>query len=443
MAKLFLDPNDSNLGVYSGTSNVYGSSGIESIILDSGVTNVTIDANVEGVQFSGELSTYTFKQTGNRLEVYASNGTTLISKIGLQGDSNGTQLTFTDGVFDAKYAPAVSSLNLMIGGQTVSSSATPTAITNPANSASAFTYVLTGGTENITGAAGDDTVNVGAFTATGTYALDTGNDTIIALTGANIAGVNSGAATTAESLMMAGTVTMTAAQYAGFASIMAVGASDHIVLTTQATGLTLNPSIESFTLGDFANSVTLSGTGQAVVGGTGADMITGGAGSDTITGGAGFDTITGGAGGDKIILNSLPADADTITGFVTGIDILDLSASLTPAILTIGTQIAHTGTSITDIAAITTAANTDVEVYYISNPTASALTLAQIETALAAGSAATGQATILLDNGTDTFIYIDTAVETDAGAGAGLILIATLVGVTGTTALGTGDLVSV
>lgn len=130
MAKLFLDSGDTNYLVHvnDNVSNVYGSSGTESIILDSGVTNVTIDANVEGVQFSDALSTYKFKQTGNRLEVYANDGTTLISKIGLQGDSDGTQLTFSGTTIAAKYAPTVSSLNLTIGNQVVDAS-TPVGIT--------------------------------------------------------------------------------------------------------------------------------------------------------------------------------------------------------------------------------------------------------------------------------------------------------------------------
>jgi hypothetical protein len=66
----------------------------------------------------------------------------------------------------------------------------------------------------------------------------------------------------------------------------------------------------------------------------------------------------------------------------------------------------------------------------------------QIETAITAGSAATGQVTVIIDNGTDTLVFTDAAVETDAGSGAGLILQVTLVGVTGATAAATGDLIS-
>lgn len=186
------------------------------------------------------------------------------------------------------------------------------------------TFTLTSAAENITGTAGDDTVNVPAFIATGTFALGLGTDTINAATGANISGLNLGAATTAESLVMAGTVTMTAPQYAGFSTITAAGASDHIVLTTQATGLTLNSSIETFTLGNFANAVTLAGTGQAVVGGTGADSIYSGAGSDSITGGAGSDLFNFGTNGSIVGIS-----LDVITDYVSGTDLIRFGGSVT------------------------------------------------------------------------------------------------------------------
>ena len=68
------------------------------------------------------------------------------------------------------------------------------------------------------------------------------------------------------------------------------------------------------------------------------------------------------------------------------------------------------------------------------------MTLTQIETAVTAGAAATGETFFLIDNGTNTLVYFDAAAQTDAGAGAGMILLATLVGITGATAMATGDL---
>ncbi|MDD5214112.1 MAG: hypothetical protein PHQ03_01055 [Methylococcales bacterium] len=130
MAKLFLAPNDTNYTVNISNTTVYGTSSSQTMSIGLSITGIVVDANVEGVQFSGALSDYKFQQTGNRLEVYATDGTTLISKIGLQGDSDGTQLSFSNGTFDAKYLAGVSTLNLTIGGQTVNDT-TPTMVAMP------------------------------------------------------------------------------------------------------------------------------------------------------------------------------------------------------------------------------------------------------------------------------------------------------------------------
>ncbi len=84
----------------------------------------------------------------------------------------------------------------------------------------------------------------------------------------------------------------------------------------------------------------LLGTGSGddrAVGGEGADTLYGGAGNDTLEAGTGADLVYGGAGNDIIDLgtNDGAADTfvfqqghghDTVTGFETGIDTIDLSA---------------------------------------------------------------------------------------------------------------------
>jgi len=251
-----------------------------------------------------------------------------------------------------------------------------------------------------------------------------------------------------------GTFTMTAG------AAVSVGDVDTSGVTSGTSTITLSDSTTiGATMTGAAGVDDFDGTGGADVISTGAgnDTIVGNSGADTITGGLGADNITGGAGLDSIILTettnsidtvilgSVASSADTVTGFVTASDILDLSAALTAATLTIGTQVAYTTTKATNIAAVTTAADTDAPVYYIKNTSGGAgeMSLTEIETAITAGSAATGEAVILVDNGTNTLVYFDLAAETDAGSGAGLILVATLVGITGSTALATGDLISV
>lgn len=325
--------------------------------------------------------------------------------------------------------------------------------------------------DQIIGGTGDDTyewtdaseADIWVETATG------GTDTIYVASDLSLAGLSvgttvAGAAANGslvrfEKLALgAGVdVVFNSAQVTGLTlevSEAAAGTSSVTVNASAATsaidlsGFTFNPTTYVDSTGtSVALSALTSGTDLIIInGGTGVNAIKGTSYADVITAGDGLDTIDITQGGaDKIVLGTLAADADTITGFTKANDVLDLSAALGVATLTIGTQVAFTGTKVTNIAAVTTAANTDAEVYYIKNTAGvtGEMSLTEIETAITAGSAATGQATILIDNGTDTLVYFDLAAQTDAGSGAGLILVATLVGITGATALATGDLISV
>ncbi len=73
---------------------------------------------------------------------------------------------------------------------------------------------------------------------------------------------------------------------------------------------------------------TVNGNNQAdtLYGGSGNDILNGGTQNDAIIGGYGADTITGGNGSDTIRYLDLLDTGDTITGFVSGEDKIDLSA---------------------------------------------------------------------------------------------------------------------
>jgi Ca2+-binding RTX toxin-like protein len=142
----------------------------------------------------------------------------------------------------------------------------------------------------------------------------------------------------------------------------AAGASDtlHVGVAGAATDLTTLTGFETITLAGSTDTtadtvsiadgagtavsatgavgVALGSGGQVFTGSAGADVVAGGSGADTITGGDGADTITGGAGHDTIHLSDADsavdvvvidsasgADADSITGFVSGEDLLELS----------------------------------------------------------------------------------------------------------------------
>jgi len=90
------------------------------------------------------------------------------------------------------------------------------------------------------------------------------------------------------------------------------------------------------------NSVTTGSGSDAITTGSGNDAIASGAGNDTISAGAGSDAVTGGPGDDSIALGADAAadrvvfaataatnGVDTITGFTSGVDHLDVD-QMTP-----------------------------------------------------------------------------------------------------------------
>jgi Ca2+-binding RTX toxin-like protein len=229
-----------------------------------------------------------------------------------------------------------------------------------------------------------------------------------------------------------------------------VGGTD----TVQASvTYTINDSdVENLTLTG-ASSINAIGNGSAntLTGNSGVNTLSGSGGDDTLDGGAGKDTLTGGNDNDKFVLGAVASSADTITDFetatidpitsvVTTTDVIDLSNAMTAtAELTIGTEIAHADGTAASTGDITTAADTAAPVYWIDNT--NSLTLAQIEAAIKAGSAATGETVVLVDSGVNTSVYYD--VDADVGTdGTGLILLGTLSGITGASSFTTGDFIS-
>ena len=116
-AKVFLGTGGDNFTVSSSGTTLYGNVGYNAVTISTGVTDVTLDQNIERINFSGPSNNYTFKQTGNIINVHDAN-TTLIVKAPVQGDSDGTLLGFSDGVASALVAKGV----MTLGGAVVSSS---------------------------------------------------------------------------------------------------------------------------------------------------------------------------------------------------------------------------------------------------------------------------------------------------------------------------------
>jgi phage baseplate assembly protein gpV len=100
-AKVYLGAGDDNFTVSNSGAILYGSTGNNEVTIASGVTGVILDQNIERINFSDPASNYTFKQTGNMINVYDSTGTTLVVKAPIQGDTDGTLLSFNNNVASA------------------------------------------------------------------------------------------------------------------------------------------------------------------------------------------------------------------------------------------------------------------------------------------------------------------------------------------------------
>jgi Ca2+-binding RTX toxin-like protein len=81
--------------------------------------------------------------------------------------------------------------------------------------------------------------------------------------------------------------------------------------------------------GGAGNDTLIGGPGNdRLLGSSGADILSGGDGSDTLIGGAGKDTLTGGAGGDIFVFGpAISTNADIVTDFKHGLDVLQFAAS--------------------------------------------------------------------------------------------------------------------
>jgi hypothetical protein len=388
------------------------------ILMGDGTADELRFANA--VDVSGNVN---FAATGVEQVTLGATGTTKVSAASFAQD-NAFKLVGTDTTYVLHVLNASSTAGTTIDASNVTFASTQNAaLTLEGNK---FKDTITGSAkvDTIIGSAGGDIVDGGAGLDTfSAKELDSVKEVSTAVNSSSGVVINLGTTAVASTDVLA-----KISGYSGVTSVSAgtvayvYGSSD----TTNSEVVTSLTNIENATGSD------------------GADYIVASAAGSVVDGGAGTDYIKLGAGADTVILGTTANSADTIASFTKGTDKLDLSAALTAATLTIGTQVAFTSTKATNIAAVTTAAGTDAEVYYIKNTAGAAgvMTLAEIETAIEQGTAATGQVTVLIDNGTDTLVYFDAAAQTDAGAGAGMILVATLVGITGATALATGDLIS-
>jgi Ca2+-binding RTX toxin-like protein len=360
--------------------------------------SVGLAANIENLRLTGTSNT---NGSGNSLDnlIYANVGNN-----SLNGGS---------GVDTASYALSSSGVTVSlatVGAQVTGGSGTDT-LTNFENlGGTGYDDVLggnggnnvldgAGGNDSLTGDAGNDTLIGGG-----------GNDTLAGGTGDDV-------------YVLQG------------ADVIVENASEGTdeVQTSGNAGLALN--IENLRLLGTGN---LSGNGNGgdnvLTGNTGNNGLNGAGGNDTLVGGAGNDTLIGGSGNDTIVLNSL-VGSDTITDFVSGADKLQISQS--------GIAVGDGDTLVEGAVSIAGPGGfaASAELVVVTGNIAGALTTASAAAAIGSATSAyaVGQETLfMVDNGTDSALYLFSSLDTDALVEAGeLTLLATLAGTGNTT---TGDI---
>lgn len=118
MAKVFMESTDTGFIISNNNTYIYGASGIENISIINGVTGLVFDQNIDHVTFPSSMTSYTYQQAGNTLKVYS--GSLLVASVPVQGDPDGTLITFTDSNVSATLVAGV----MKLGDTVIGSSGT-------------------------------------------------------------------------------------------------------------------------------------------------------------------------------------------------------------------------------------------------------------------------------------------------------------------------------
>lgn len=201
----------------------------------------------------------------------------------------------------------------------------------------ANTFTLGSAGQNLTGSGGDDTVNVGALSATGTLAGGAGADTLSIANGGSIAGAT---VSGFENLAVAsgGAASIDAAQLSAFSGTISGAGSETLTIAGDGDITTVS-AIESYTLADDSTNtrtVTVSNSSHSVTGTSTSDAVTFDLGALTYTG-----TITGDSTTPDTL--SLSSGADITGATINNVANLTLASGASVA-MTLAQHANFTGT---------------------------------------------------------------------------------------------------
>lgn len=336
MAKIFLDPADS-ITISNNNISVFGSTGTETITVAQGVTGTIFDQNTEKVLLSGSVSSFKFVQAGNQVKVFDSTGATLVATVPVQGDTDGTALTFTDGTAQAILSGGI----MKIGGATVNATTaatvTPTTfditVKTPITTPTTPTFSIAAGAASVTeGNNATFTVTLSAAQAAATtvnFAVaGTGNATLGTDTGTVTA---TGATLSGSTLTFpAGTVTATVIVPVAFDTAAETGEGVSLTLSVPSTGISLGSNAVAVTAFADPAAPTFTLTSNAVAGAANEE-------GSTIT-----YTVTPSGVTDKAYTFTLTTIGDTVGGVATAGAAADFSPASQTVTFAAGTSVAQT-----------------------------------------------------------------------------------------------------
>ncbi|MFZ6678960.1 beta strand repeat-containing protein [Undibacterium sp. Tian12W] len=174
---------------------------------------------------------------------------------------------------------------------------------------------------NINLGTGTNTLVMEGKTYTGTFVAGSGtSDTLYLFNGSNISAANV-SGFEAVNINNNASVTMTAAQFAGFTTVTAAG-TETVNITT-AGSVTGNSNVENYVLANGGNTFTAA---------TGLVSVTGGTGNDTINASsaiiAAAATINGGAGTDTLNVGAVIAALD-LSAKVSNVEVINVTGGTT------------------------------------------------------------------------------------------------------------------
>ncbi|ROZ66415.1 hypothetical protein EEB15_26770 [Ramlibacter sp. WS9] len=255
--------------------------------------------------------------------------------------------------------------------------------------------------QNVTGPAGNvTTLTIGGNAATGIWALANGADVLVATTGANIAGVNGGAATTAENLTLTGAITMAQAQHE--ALTIAAGTGTDAVTIATGGAVTGQSGVESYTVSSGGSNTLAVLTGATDINGSASNATTVNVGGNTVSG-----TWALAHTADEIVATNGANISGVNLGGATTAEKLTLADGITM------TQAQHAGLAVTadggtDSITITNggavAAQASIETYNVGGA-ASNVTVNAATTGLIVNGAAGFATTVTVDGKTVTGTY--------------------------------------